>query len=64
MGIIWKSPLDIVPCVARHYLVANGENAIPTIVSGANLLPGLDTVFQIAELPNAPTCEEGEDGLH
>ncbi|MCX5620112.1 hypothetical protein [Bombella pollinis] len=62
--INWRSPLEIVPTLNRFYLVADGESSLPYILSGANLLARRENIFRVAELPTAPTCEEGEDGLH
>lgn len=60
IAINWQSPLDTVPVLTRHYLVADGSSPVPKIVSGAQLMTGLEAVFSIAELPAALTCLEGE----
>lgn len=60
IAINWQSPLDAVPVMTRHYLVADGASAIPKIISGANLMTGLEDALCIAELPDAPTCMGGE----
>lgn len=59
-AINWHSPMDAVPVMTSHYLVVDGSSPVPKIVSGAQLMTGLEAAFSIAELPAAPTCLEGE----
>lgn len=56
VSINWQSPMDEVPVMTRHYLVADGISVIPKIISGARLMTGLEDAFRIAEIPDAPTC--------
>ena len=54
--ISWQSPLDVMPTLNRHYLVADGVSSVPSIVSGTQLMTGLADAFCVAELPDAPIC--------
>lgn len=59
--IRWKKPHEINLSMDRAYLVSDGEDGFAKVMNSATITSGMQKIFRIAELPDAPKCPVAPD---
>lgn len=59
--IRWRRPDEINLSTVRTYLVSDGEDGCAKVMNSATITSGMQKIFRIAELPDAPKCPVAPD---